>query len=78
MVMAINSNTGSEYDLKEDFTAGSDGIYTTMTGFLLQTKELSCIGDLLKRPEEERRRLWEPLAIRTGASARHLTKYLHL
>ena len=78
MIMAINSNTGSEYDLKEDFTAGSDAIYSTMTGFLLQTKELSCIGDLLKRPEDERRRLWMPLAIRTGASSRHLTKYLHL
>lgn len=78
MILAINTNTGSEYDLKEDFTAGSDRIYTKMTKFLLQSKELSSIGDLLRRSEEDRRRLWEPLSIRTGASARQLSKYLHL
>ena len=78
MVLAINTNTGSEYDLKEDFVAGSDRIYTKMTSFLLQSKEFTNIGDLLRRPAEERRQLWTPLSIRTGANDRQLSKYLHL
>ena len=78
MVLAINTNTGSEYDLKEDFVAGSDRIYTKMTSFLLQSKEFTNIGDLLRRPAEERRRLWTPLSIRTGANALQLSKSLPL
>ena len=78
MLMAINSNTGNEYDIKEDFVGGSDEIYLKMTRFLISSREVSDIGDLLRMPEDGRRRMREPLSLFTGASFKQVDKFLHL
>lgn len=78
LVQAVNTTKGSEYNMKEDFTVGSDRIYSKMSEFLLSVKAISHIDELLRQPEEKRRELLEPLAIRTGASAKQVAKYLRL
>lgn len=78
MVMAINTTTGSEYVIKEDFVGKSDRIYQKMSAFLLESHRIESMDELLRLPESERRALIAPLGIRTGASRRQLEKYLHL
>lgn len=77
-VTAVNTTTGSEYTIKEDFVGRSDRIYQKMTSFLLKSGRIECIDELLRLPESDRRELLDPLGIRTGASRRQLEKYLHL
>ena len=78
LVTAINTTTGSEYAIQEDFVGRSDRIYSQMSTFLLESHRIEAIDDLLRLPEDQRRELLEPLGIRTGASRRQLEKYLHL
>ena len=78
LVMAINTTTGSEYAIHEDFVGRSDRYYGQMSDFLLESHRIETIDNLLQLPEEERRSLLAPLGLRTGASHRQLEKYLHL
>ena len=78
LVTAINTTTGSEYAISEEFVGRSDRIYSQMSRFLLDSHKIDVIDDLLRLPDDQRRELLEPLNIRTGASRRQLEKYLHL
>ena len=78
LVTAISTTTGSEYAIQEEFVGRSDRIYSQMTEFLLESRRIQSIDDLLRMPEAERRDLLEPLCLRTGASRRQLEKYLRL
>ena len=78
LVAAINTTKGSEYSIREDFTSGSDRIYSKMTNLLLETKAIDKIDDLLRLDEKSRVSLLEPLCVATGASERKAAKYLHL
>ena len=78
LVAAINTTKGSEYSIREDFTSGSDRIYSKMTGFLIEAKAIDKIDTLLRLDETSRESLLEPLCVATGASERKAAKYLHL
>ena len=78
MIIAINTTKGSEYDIPEDFTAGSDLIYSKMTQFLLDTGVVDSVDLLLHLPEDIRRSLIAPLCTATGASIKKAAKYLHV
>ena len=78
MITAINTTKGGEYDIREDFTSGSDRIYYKMTQFLLESGVISNVDELLPLPQDERQALVEPLCLATGASAKKAAKYLHL
>jgi len=78
LIMAINTTTGSEYAIPEEFVGRSDRIYSQMTEFLLESRRIQSTDDLLRMPETERRELLDPLGLRTGASRRQLEKYLRL
>ena len=78
LITAINTTTGSEYAISEEFVGRSDRIYSQMTEFLLESRRIQSTDDLLRMPEKERRELLDPLGIRTGASRRQLEKYLRL
>ena len=78
LVIALNTTKGSEYSIKEEFVGRSDRIYGRMSNFLLLSRRIATIDDLLRLSEEERRDLMEPLAMRTGASRKQIEKYLHL
>ena len=78
MIIAINTTKGSEYDIPEDFTAGSDLIYSKMTQFLLDTGVVDSVDLLLHLPEDIRRSLIAPVCTATGASIKKAAKYLHV
>ena len=78
MITAINTAKGSEYDIKEVFSSGSDLIYATMTSALLRRGTISSIDELLKLPQEQRRDCLNRLSTETGASFAKVAKYLHI
>ena len=78
LVAMLNTTKGSEYSIKEAFIGHSDRIYARMSNFLLSSRRIATIDDLLRMPEAERYALMEPLSLRTGASRRQIEKYLHL
>ena len=78
MVMAVNTAKGSEYDIKEEFSPGSDTVYGRMTTLLLEQGIISDVDQLLLLPKDELMELLEPLSRATGAGRRKTAKYLHL
>ena len=78
MVMAVNTAKGSEYDIKEEFSPGSDTVYGRMTTLLLEQGIISDVDQLLLLSEERRLELLEPLCLATGAGERKTAKYLQL
>lgn len=78
LVMAINTTTGSEYAIQENYVGRSDRVYGQMSDFLLESHRIEAIDDLLRLPETERRDLMAPLGLRIAATRRQLEKYLHL
>lgn len=78
MVTAINSNTGSEYDLSEDTYAKDHRIYRTMIQYLIREKGWNSTNEVLLLPEHERRRLALMLMRELGASETEVSKFLRL
>ena len=78
MITAVNTAKGSEYDIREVFTTGSDQIYATMTSALLRRGVISNIDELLKLPREQRQDCLYWLSMETGASFAKIAKYLHI
>lgn len=78
MLLSFRSNTGSEYDIDEDFIPGSDKIYYRL---LIAAEKLfgkDSFKILLSLPEEKRRINIDVLVRLTGASFRQVHKFLHL
>ena len=77
MVVAINTNTGSEYELNETFAFHTDGVYRDM---------IKCVreyGYMYSRhvtvaPESHKLKLLAELKRKTRASAGQIRKFLHL
>lgn len=78
MLLAFKSNTGSEYDINEDYTPGSVRVYATLTNFLYKVFKITDIREVLSMPQEKRIVIGNTLLLRTKASRRQIKKYLHL
>ena len=78
MVTAINSNTGSEYDLSEDTYAKDHRIYRTMIQYLTHEKKWNSMKEVLLLPERERYRIALMLMQELGASRTEVSKFLRL
>lgn len=78
MLLAFRSNTGSEYEIKEERERRSDSIYIKMTNFVSQERGLRNIGDLLRMPPEEKAAYADTLIANCGANVHQLRKFLHL
>lgn len=76
MLLAFSSNTGSEYDIQETFTKGSDKAYAYCTNRLLKTGKWKDIRDILSLPEARRRRIGEGLTLKSDISRRQAAKFL--
>ena len=78
MLLAVNSNTGSEYDIKEEFDNSPHTIYKE----LLQACHHSSFADnpkaLLVLPPTDKKRIADILQQRTGATFYQLSKFLDL
>ena len=78
MVIALNANTGSEYDLAED-TYGKDyRCYRPMIRELCFNKGYDTMERVLNLPEADRRRLGQNLINDTGATETEVAKLLRL
>ena len=78
MLVAIDSNTGSEYDIVEEFSPGSDRVYHRLVAEALQRFGPSAITILLGMKESIRRKTANVLQQLTGATRHQVCKFLHL
>ena len=76
MVLAFNSNTGSEYDIEEVFTPGSDLVYQQMSSLLRRSLGDDAIKKMLEFSDKDKRYWSHLFATKTGASKRQTEKFL--
>jgi REP element-mobilizing transposase RayT len=75
---AMNANTGSEYEIKEDWDVRSDAPYVTIERLLLQETGFAAVEEVLRLPEGRRRNLLARVLRRNVAPRRLVEKYLRL
>jgi len=78
MVLAINSNTGSEYDISEVMEKGSDKIYNRMANYMINFTGQQDVKSILALPKARKCELAALLKDATGASQRQIEKFLHI
>ena len=78
MLLAINSNTGKEYDLHEIYDPESHQDYVRMLGLTLQSSFANNPRSIILAPIDERRKIANIFMVRTGASLNHAKRFLHL
>jgi len=78
MVMAINSNTGSEYDIKEEYNADSDCIYTRMLDLIAQSSYANRPKSIIMADAQKKNQIAGVLKQKTGAKDYQIARVLHL
>lgn len=78
MLTAINSNTGSEYDIKEDKTWGSDICYDQMLEILREKEGISDVRKVTIFDIDEKLRLYKMLLRDVSCQERQIAEFLHL
>ena len=78
MILAIDSNTGSEHDMKEDWVGYTDTVYAQMGRMLRNKTGMADMKAILMLPEQERRKLYHYLLKRSDFIERQVEKYLQL
>ncbi|MBQ6687942.1 MAG: transposase [Bacteroidales bacterium] len=77
MLIAINSNVGSEYDIREEYNPYSDNIYEQMSA--LVKKKMNVVGkNLLSLSIDEKIKVAAFIKQHLNVTNRQLCKYLHL
>lgn len=76
--LAIRSNTGSEYDLHEDYSPESDVAYGQMTEYLRRVHGLSQVRKVMVLPMDEKIALAKELQQHISASMKQICRYLHI
>ena len=76
LVIAVNANTGSEYDLKEDFDADSHQVYREMIDLVKQSSFSNNIKQILTLPDERKKEIGEILMHRVQAKWYQIRKFL--
>ena len=77
MVMAINSNTGSEYDIKEEFDNETDRIYTQMLDIISKSSYEDRPHSVIMEKPEKKIQIANVLRKRTGAKEYQIARILH-
>lgn len=78
MIIAIDSNTGSEHDIQEEWVGYTDSVYFQMGRLVRQKTGLADLKAILKLPEKERRKLYDHLMMQSDFNERQVEKYLQL
>ena len=76
MVAAMHSTTGSEHDIKEAYSKGSDMIYHDMMRFLSE-KGFKPVRSVIMLPLEQKIQLAHELRMHIGAAPHEIKKLLH-
>lgn len=77
MVIAINSNTGSEYDIREEYNPYSDDIYDHMSALVKQKINMEA-KELLSLTVDEKIKIAYIVKRNLNVTNRQLCKFLHL
>lgn len=77
MLEAMNSNTGSEYDIREDWDPDSDLIYLHMVEYLQNTFPDMPVNRVTTLPDEQKLDLARVFS-RMSATPRQIARFLHL
>ena len=78
MLIAVNANTGSEYDMSEKFYQHSDREYQEIIVYLKEKKKMKRIKDVIVLPVEKKMELYKELRFYTNADSQQIKKFLHL
>ena len=78
MVLAINSNTGKEYDMNEIFDPESHQDFVRMLELTQRSSFADNPRSIILAPEEQKRKIAKAFMERTGASLNHAKRFLHL
>ena len=78
MLLAFESNQGSEYDIKEIYEGKSDVAYRDITLALLNIHKFKRAKDAIALPTDVKVNLKQDLLYETPATPRQIEKYLHL
>lgn len=78
MVTAIDSNTGSEYEIKEEFEPGSDRPYARMCAYANSIGLLNDDMRIYRLTKSEKERKVQYLTMKTNAAPYQVLKFLHL
>ena len=78
MVLAINSNTGSEYDLDEVYDPESHQCFERMLNVVHHSSFSDNPRSILLAPAAKRWQIAEALMSRTGATLNQIKRFLHL
>ena len=78
MIIAINSNTGSEYDIPESFTGVSDAVYSKMRTELEKKYRVWNPSDVIHWDIDKKIAVVTELMHKCAATLSQAAKYLHL
>ena len=77
MLQAVNSVTGSEYDIKETYYSHSDTIYDDFTAYV-KAEGHETVRSVIMLPIEDKLALARKLQDSTGAPVLQICKFLHI
>lgn len=78
LLAAMHATTGSEHDLNEVFIGKTDAPYTQMTSFLLKSRLVEDIHDILSLSVDEKFDLFLRIRPHTEALDEQIAKFLHM
>lgn len=77
MLHAMSSTTGSDYDIKEVYHAGSDSVYRDMINVVKHDLHIVPVRGVIVLPAEQKAVIAGELQKKTNASKIQLAKFLH-
>lgn len=78
MISSMHLTTGSEYDIKEQFTGKTDVHYNTISSILMQQYGIKDVHSVLYKTNEEKHELFFSIARLTSIPPEYIAKYLHV
>lgn len=78
MVMAINSNTGSEYEIREEYTSDSDMVYVDMLGIVNRSSYSANPHRIVSASRQEKEKIFSVLKTACRAKDYQVSRLLHL
>ena len=78
MLTAMHSTTGSEYEIKEEFTGYSDSYYVKMARYVLQIPGVEDVHDVLGWDHDRKWLLYQELRSRFNATGKQIAKFLRI
>jgi hypothetical protein len=78
LLIAVHSNTGSEYQIKEEIMPGSDTIFNKMSATIKKMTHFKDMKEVLALSDMDKRRIAWILSAETSATPHQISKFLQL